>query len=212
MLERLLVFLRQPQAELDEVRARDRDRLLRRLGRRLKTRIVRQRRIAAHAVVVLHAALGRQPVVVPSHRIEHFAAAHPLKARDDVGVRVGEDVADVQRPADGRRRRVDREDLVARLACDRTCRCRPRPTAAAISSRAPRAQASRERAAVTVCIHCGQWYRKNDTRSGLGTRDWGLRGCYDPVLIRSISSCTRRSAVCDTMSVTVSRTTWSLMR
>ena len=79
------------------------------LSRRHERRIVRQRRIAAHAVVVLHAALGRQSVVVPSHRIEHRLAAHPLKPRDDVGVGVREDVADVERPADGRRRRVDRD-------------------------------------------------------------------------------------------------------
>ena len=151
VLERLLVFLRQPQAELDEIRARDRNRLLRRLWRRLKIRVVRQRRIAAHAVVVLHAALGRQPVVVPSHRIEHLAAAHPLKARDDVSVGVRKHVADVQRSADGRRRRVDRKDLVAWLGAIERDRCRPPPIAAAISSRAPRAQVYRERAAVTVC-------------------------------------------------------------
>ncbi len=114
MLERLLVFGRQPVAELDEVRPRDRDRLLARLLGRTEGRIVRQRRIAPDAVVVLHAALGRQPVVVPPHRIEHRLAAHPLKARDDIGVRVREHMADVQRSADGRRRRVDGEDLSAR--------------------------------------------------------------------------------------------------
>ena len=87
------------------------DRLLARFLRRLKRRIVGQRRIAADAEVVLHAALGRQAVVVPSHRIEHGLAAHALKARDDVGVGVGEDVSDVERAADGRRRRVDRVDV-----------------------------------------------------------------------------------------------------
>ncbi len=79
-----------------------------------KRRIVRQRRIAAHAVVVLHAALGRQAVVVPAHRIEHGLAAHALEARDDIGVRVREHVADVERPADRRRRCIDRIDLIAR--------------------------------------------------------------------------------------------------
>ena len=115
VLERLLVLGRQPVAELDEVRPRDRDRLLARLLGRRERRVVRQRRIAAHAVVVLHAALGRQAVVVPPHRVEDRLAAHALEARDEVGVRVGEDVADVQRAADRGRRRVDRVDLVARV-------------------------------------------------------------------------------------------------
>ena len=83
--------------------------------RRGERRVVGQRRVAADAVVVLHPTLGRQPVVVPPHRVEHLAAAHPLVARDQVGVRVGEHVPDVQRPADRRRRRVDRVDLLARL-------------------------------------------------------------------------------------------------
>ena len=56
---------------------------LARLGRRLEGRIVRQRRIAAHAEVVLHAPLGRQAVVVPAHRIEDGLAAHPLEAGDE---------------------------------------------------------------------------------------------------------------------------------
>ena len=86
--------------------------LLARLLRRLESRVVRQRRIAPDAVVVLHAPLGRQPVVVPPHRVEHDLSAHALKARDEVGVRVREHVADVQGAADGRRRRVDRIDLV----------------------------------------------------------------------------------------------------
>src|SRR5690606_20791655 len=55
-----------------------------------------------------------QAVVVPAHRVEHLAAAHPLEARGDVGVGVGEHVPDVQRAADGRRRGVDREDVLAR--------------------------------------------------------------------------------------------------
>ena len=114
VLERLLVLGRQPVAQLDEVRARDRDRWLGRLGRRRERRVVRQRGVAAHAVVVLHAALGRQAVVVPAHRVEDRLAAHALEARHDVGVRVGEHVADVERPAHRRRRRVDRVDLRAR--------------------------------------------------------------------------------------------------
>ena len=85
-------------AQLDEVGPADRDLPLRvRLLRRREVGVVGQRRVAAHAVVVLHPALGRQAVVVPAHRVEDLLAAHPLVAGDQVGVRVGEDVADVQR-------------------------------------------------------------------------------------------------------------------
>ena len=115
LLERALVGLGQRQAQLDEVRPRDRYRLLLRgLGRRLEVRVVGDRRVTAHAEVVLHAALGGQAVVVPSHRVEDLFRAHPLIARDRVGVRIGEHVPDVQRAADGRRGRVDREDPLAR--------------------------------------------------------------------------------------------------
>ena len=113
VLERLLVFGRQPVAELDEVGPGDRNRVLARFLRRAERRIVRQRRIAPDAVVVLHAALGWQPVVIPPHRIEDRLAAHPLKTRDDIGVRVREDMAHVERSADGGRRRVDGKDLSA---------------------------------------------------------------------------------------------------
>ena len=113
MLEGLLVLGGQPVAQLDEIGTRDGDRLLAGLLWRLKCRVVRQRRIAPDTVVVLHAPLGRQSVVVPPHRVEHRLAAHALKPRDDVGVRVREHVTDVQRATDGRRRRVDRIDLVA---------------------------------------------------------------------------------------------------
>ena len=73
-------------AELEEVRPRDRDRLmvLRRVTpeRRLEAGHVRLARIAAHAEVVLHPALGRESVVVPPHRIEDLLAAHALEAGD----------------------------------------------------------------------------------------------------------------------------------
>src|SRR5439155_10150056 len=65
------------------------------------------------AEVVLDASLGRQSVVVPSHRVEDALPAHPLEARDQIRVAVREDVPDVQGPAHGGRRRVDRVDLVA---------------------------------------------------------------------------------------------------
>ena len=54
-----------------------------------------------------------QAVVVPADRVEDLLAAHALEAGDGVGVGVAEHVADVQRAADGRRRRVDGEHLVA---------------------------------------------------------------------------------------------------
>jgi hypothetical protein len=57
--------------------------------------------------VVLHAPFGRQAVVVPAHRVEHVPAAHALIAREHVRLRVAEDVPDVKRPGDRRRRRVD---------------------------------------------------------------------------------------------------------
>ena len=110
VLKGLFVLDREPRAELDEIRARHRDGMLRRLLRRREGGVVRERRIAPDAVVVLHAPLGREPVVIPPHRVEHFLATHPLEARDDVGVRVGEDVAHVKRAAHGRRRRIDRVD------------------------------------------------------------------------------------------------------
>src|SRR5215203_7502105 len=107
MLEGLFVLRGQPLTELEEVRPRDRDRLLARLVGWNEVRVVWQRGIAAHTVVVLHAALGGQTVVVPYHRIQHRLAAHPLEARDDVGVCEREDVADVQRTADRGWRRID---------------------------------------------------------------------------------------------------------
>ena len=87
--------------------------------------LVGQRRVAADAVVVLDPALGGQPVVVPAHRVEDLVAAHPLVAGDGVGVGEREDVADVQRPADRRGRRVDRVDLLPSARRGRSGRCRP---------------------------------------------------------------------------------------
>ena len=97
-LKGLLVALGQAQAELNEVGPRDGNRLfLGRLGRRLEVRVICDRRVAAHAEVILHATLSRQAVVIPAHRIEDLHAAHPPVASDRIGVGVGEDVPDVQR-------------------------------------------------------------------------------------------------------------------
>ena len=116
-LEVLLVLDGERLAQLDEVAAAHRDLVGRAaalvvaaLVRGSEAGVVRQRRVAAHAVVVLHAALGRQAVVVPAHRVEHRLAAHALEAHLDVGVRVAEDVPDVQAARRGRRGSVDRED------------------------------------------------------------------------------------------------------
>jgi hypothetical protein len=114
-LEGLLVLARQLEAEVDEVPPRDAPRRLLqpRPRRRIEAEVglVVGVGVAAHVVVVLHAPLGREPVVVPPHGVEDVAAAHALVAGDDVGVRVAEDVADVERPRHGGRRRVDDEGL-----------------------------------------------------------------------------------------------------
>jgi hypothetical protein len=119
LLEGLLVQGGQLLAQLDEVAARDRDlvRGLRGLVRAAllrgrEVRVVGQRGIAAHAVVVLGAALGGQAVVVPAQRVEAVLAAHALVAHDHVRLRVAEHVADVQRARGRRRRGVDAEHLV----------------------------------------------------------------------------------------------------
>ena len=114
LLERPLVLGGQLLAQLDEVAPADRLLLLARRGRRRERRVVRQRRVAPHAVVVLHPPLRGQAVVVPAHRVEDVLAAHALVAGDDVGVRVAEHVPDVQRPARRGRRGVDRVGLRAR--------------------------------------------------------------------------------------------------
>ncbi len=115
VLEDLLVLDREFLAQLDEVPARDDVEValvLGGLGRGAVAGVVGDRRIAAHAVVVLHAALGGQAVVVPAHGVEDVLAGHALVARQDVGLRVGEHVSDVE----GSRRRgrgsVDRVDLL----------------------------------------------------------------------------------------------------
>ena len=103
-------------AEVHEVAAADRHLAFRvRLLRRGEVRVVRQGRIAAHPVVVLHATLGGQAVVIPTHGVEHTFAAHALVARDQVGVGVAEHVSHVQRSRNRGRRGVDAEHLVARL-------------------------------------------------------------------------------------------------
>ena len=116
-LEQLLILGGELLAQFDEVLAGNRHLILGvdllaigALERRLEVRVVGEGHVHAHAVVVLHAALGGQAVVVPAHRVEHVIAAHALVACDHVGVRVGEHVTHVQRTGNGGRRGVDGVD------------------------------------------------------------------------------------------------------
>ena len=115
--EVLLVLVDQLVAGLDEVRPRDQARrLLAHLRAGLfedEPLLVGLGRVTAHVVVVLHAALGGQAVVVPTHRVEDVHAAHALEAHHHIGLRVGEDVAHVERAGSRGRRRVDHVGLVA---------------------------------------------------------------------------------------------------
>jgi hypothetical protein len=70
----------------------------------------------ADVPALLDQPFGRQAVVVEAHRIEHVLAAHALVARDQVGLRVAVDMADMEEAGNRRRRRIDD---VAVVACDR---------------------------------------------------------------------------------------------
>ena len=120
VLEGLLIFRCELEAQLDEVLAADRHLVLRLRGLRVAAAVgwfevlhVGEGRIAANAEVVLHAALGGQAVVVPAHRVEHVLADHAVVAREDVGLGVRKHVTDVQRARGCGRGSVDREDLLA---------------------------------------------------------------------------------------------------
>ena len=106
------VLGRELVAQGDEVGPADRDVLLSGLLGRHEVGVVGQRRVARHAEVGLHPALGRQPVVVPPHRVEDLPAPHAAVAGDGVGLHVAEDRAHVQRARHRRRGGVDGEDLV----------------------------------------------------------------------------------------------------
>jgi len=64
--------------------------------------------------IILNAAFGRKPVVIPAHGIENIHATHSLIANDDIRLCIGEHVSDMQRSRGGRRRRVDDECFFAR--------------------------------------------------------------------------------------------------
>ncbi|CAB4797873.1 unannotated protein [freshwater metagenome] len=108
-----LVFNGEVFAQFDEVTARDRDLLLAWFSGRGEVGVIGQRRIAAHAEIVLDPAFGRKSVVVPAHGVEHFETTHTLEAGDGVGVGVRKDVAHVQRPASGRWWRINGVHLIA---------------------------------------------------------------------------------------------------
>ncbi|CAB4900373.1 unannotated protein [freshwater metagenome] len=121
-LKLLLVFNGELLAQLDEVAAADGN-LVGGLGalvvatlkRGRESGLVGQRRVTANTVVVLHASLGGQAVIVPAHGVEDLFATHALVARHHVGVGVAEHVSHVQRTRSGGRRSVDRENARAGL-------------------------------------------------------------------------------------------------
>ena len=114
LLELLLVLDHERVAQLDEPLPRDGDLPIAGLLRRGEVLLDRQRRIAAHAVVVLHPPLGREAVVVPAHRVEDLVAEHAPLPGQHVGLGVAEHGPHVEGAAHGGRWRVDREDLFAR--------------------------------------------------------------------------------------------------
>ena len=77
-----------------------------------ETFFVGKRRITANPVVILHASLGGQAVIVPAHGVEDFLAAHALIARLQVHVGVAEDVTDMEASRRGGWGSVDREDTL----------------------------------------------------------------------------------------------------
>ena len=162
LLERLLVQVGQPLAELDEVAPGDPHRVAAGLARRHERRVVGQRGITLHVEVVLHPALGGQPVVVPADRVEHGLAAHPVEPGHGVGVRERADVPDVQRPADGQRGSVNGEDALSRRAGIKLVLRPARPTGATTSPR---------------CRQASAWPASRDWRAAaLWTQDHGQRG------------------------------------
>ena len=112
VLEGLLVLRGQLVAQGDEVGPAHADVLAPRLLGRAEVGVVGERGVARHAVVGLHPAFGRQPVVVPSHGVEELPTAHAAVAGDGVGLDVAEDRPHVERARHGGRGRVDGEDLV----------------------------------------------------------------------------------------------------
>ncbi len=195
VLERFLVLDGQPPAQLDEVRPRDRHRGLGRRLRRRERRIVGERRVAPDAVVVLHAPLRRQPVVVPAHGIEHGLAAHAVKASDQIGVGEREDVTDVQRAADRGRRRVDGVHVAART----------RSIEAVHAGRFPDRRPLRLEPFERRLLGQAEPRRIEHPKIVLQVALYLMAA-----LMRSISSRTRRSASCDTRSPTASRTDASI--
>ena len=116
--ERFFVLFRQFQAEFDKIFAGKLKRVMfagfRACVFALKIFDVWDFRVAGDMEIVLHAAFGRQAVVVPAHRIENIHAQHPFVADNHVGMRVAENMPHVERTGDGRRRRIHDKGLFAR--------------------------------------------------------------------------------------------------
>ena len=77
--------------------------------------VVRHCGVAANAVEVLDTPLSRQAVIVPADGIEDVLASHSLEARDQIGMGIGEDVADMQRARHRRWGSVDAVHIGAAL-------------------------------------------------------------------------------------------------
>ena len=116
--ERLFIFFRQLLAEFDEIFPREFYRVMfarfRACVFSLKIRLIGKFRVAGHVKIILHPPFRRQPVVIPSHRIENVQPLHAFVARDDIRVRIAENMPHVERAGHGRRRRVNHKRLFAR--------------------------------------------------------------------------------------------------
>ena len=82
---------------------------------RFKCRVIGNFRVAGDVIVVLNAAFGREAVVIPAYRVEYRFSLHALVSGDDVGLGVAEDVSDMQRTGNGRRRCINHKAVVPAL-------------------------------------------------------------------------------------------------
>ncbi|CQB85757.1 Uncharacterised protein [Chlamydia trachomatis] len=76
--------------------------------RRLKIRVILQRSIHSHTVIVLHAAFCWQAVIIPTHWVENVKTLHTLISRNNIRMRVRKYVTNVQVATNGWRWSIDR--------------------------------------------------------------------------------------------------------